>query len=172
MGWKWEETQLKDSNDTPLLADDVKQLLLNRGEKSKNLQGKKVDMIEFLKEKYDVKLKDPIEKFSVKQIIPELKLRGLNTITAKKSILIQRMKGEIDATPPPKKKMKKLTNDGNFSCLLRWIVLKTKVYVAVYTLAATADDDNIDILGCPFVHRRVGDNDWFMQICIILIGLP
>merc|ERR1712228_929912 len=141
--WKWDETQLKDSNNTPLKVEDVKQLLITRGEKKQNLKEKKCEMIEFLKEKYDVSLNEPLKDLTNKELLAELKLRGLNDIPAKKSILIQRINGEIDASPP-KKKMKRAKKSKT----------NNKVFVAVYTPAATAENDAIVILGAYKSERR------------------
>ena len=96
--WDWSDTVLADPSKELMLAVDVKQLLLTRGEKKQNLKGKKHDMIEFLKEKYDVELKEPIEDLTVKELTCELRLRNLDDSSAQKKVLIQRLKGEIDAT--------------------------------------------------------------------------
>lgn len=97
--WDWSDTALADSSADLMLATDVKQLLLTRGEPKSNLKGKKQEMIEFLKEKYEVdEFKVDIEDLTVKEMVCELRLRKLDDSAAKKDILIQRLKGEIDAT--------------------------------------------------------------------------
>ena len=96
--WDWSDTILADPSEDLMLANDVKQLLITRGEKKQKLKGKKQDMIEFLKEKYDVELKEPIEELTVKELVCELRLRNLDDSAAQKKVLIQRLKGEIDAT--------------------------------------------------------------------------
>eukprot|EP01084_Bolivina_argentea_P214966 364910_1 len=135
---EWSNTELKDANTTPLLARDVKQLLITRGEERKNLKGKKSEMIEYLKEKYTVQLNEEFEELTCKEIIVELRLRGLNDTPAKKCILIARLKGLRNETlEPPKKKQrrgKKAKLDGI-------------VYVIVYTPSADACDTSTQVLG-------------------------
>mmetsp|Transcript_71309 Transcript_71309/g.64015 ORF Transcript_71309/g.64015 Transcript_71309/m.64015 type:complete len:241 (-) Transcript_71309:39-761(-) len=135
--WDWSDTALADASKELMLATDVKQLLLTRGEKKQNLKGKKHDMIEFLKEKYDVELKEPIEDLTVKEISCELRLRLLDDSPAKKDILIQRLKGEIDATAPPPKKRKRGQKAKN----------QPKVYVTLYTPPADEENNSTKVLG-------------------------
>merc|ERR1712113_306988 len=112
-----------------------KQLLITRGEQKQNLKGKKAEMIEYLKEKYSVNLKEAFKNLTCKELIVELRLRGLNDTPAKKDLLIARLKGESDDAEPPKKK-KKRGKQG------------PKVYVAVYTPAADADEgEGTKVLG-------------------------
>ena len=97
--WQWEDTVLADpEGDTKMLASDIKQLLLTRGEKKQNLKGKKVDIIKYLKEKHTVELDEPLTDLTVKELQAELRLRKLDDSQAKKETLIKRLKGEIDAT--------------------------------------------------------------------------
>eukprot|EP01083_Nonionella_stella_P075067 203848_1 len=145
--WEWEDTLLKDSKDTKLLAEDVKQLLITRGEKKQNLKGKKVEMIEFLKEKYDVELKDRFEDLTCKELVVELRLRGLYDGAAKKNILVQRLKGEIDASAPPPKKAKRGKKPK---------ASVPKVFVPVYTPAVDAENTDIVVLGV-FKNERAAN---------------
>ena len=96
--WRWEDTELADEEMTSMLSTDVKQLLLTRGEKKQNIKGKKVDIIKYLKEKYDVELTEPLGDLTVKELQAELRLRKMDDTQAKKDILIQRLKGEIETT--------------------------------------------------------------------------
>ena len=96
--WQWEDTALADPKNTSMLAQDVKTLLLTRGEKQKNLKGRKEEMIGYLKENHQVELKEDWYEYNVKELIVELRLRKLDDSQAKKDILVQRLKGEIDAS--------------------------------------------------------------------------
>eukprot|EP01083_Nonionella_stella_P235256 827426_1 len=134
--WEWEDTELKDPNETPLLAQDIKQLLITRGEEKTKLKGKKSEMIEYLKEKYTVQLNEKFERLTCKELIVELRLRGLTDTPAKKDILIARLKGEREDEPPKKKQKRgKKAKSG------------AKVYVAVYTPSVEVDDTSTKVLG-------------------------
>ena len=93
--WNWNNTALADLSEDLMSASDIKQLLLTRGEKKENLKGKKRDAIEFLKEKYDVELKQPLEDLSIKELLCELRLRQLDDTPAERMILIQRLRDGI-----------------------------------------------------------------------------
>merc|ERR1719384_3082480 len=92
-------------------------------------------MIEYLKEKYTVGLKEKFECLTCKELIVELRLRGLNDGPAKKDILVSRLKGEIDASAPPPKKQK------------RGKKAKNTVYVTLYTPPASAEENSTKVLG-------------------------
>ena len=96
--WSWKDTALADPANTSMLAQDVKQLLITRGEKKQNLKGKKAEMIEYLKDKYEVDLAEDIKSLTVKELLVELRLRKLDDSSATKDILQKRLSGEIDAT--------------------------------------------------------------------------
>ena len=83
-GWEWEDTLLAQPELGLMFAVDVKQLLLTRGERKQNLKGKKIDMIRFLKEKYDVALNEELEALTVKELTVELRLRNLDDSCALK----------------------------------------------------------------------------------------
>jgi len=103
--WKWDDTILeKEDGDIVLLATDIKQLLITRGVDRKELKSKK-ENIKNLKENFSVQLDEDFDQYTSKELCAELKLRNMNSLNAKKSILIQRLNGEIDA--PPKKKGEK-----------------------------------------------------------------
>merc|ERR1712244_119660 len=78
--------------------------------------------IKNLKENFSVQLDEDFDQYTSKELCAELKLRNMNSLNAKKSILIQRLNGEIDA--PPKKRRKKAENQKDqikcmFACILR-----------------------------------------------------
>jgi len=129
--WQWEDTELANEETTTMLAQDVKQLLLTRGEKKQNLKGKKVDIIKYLKEKYDVDLEEPLTDLTVKELQAELRLRKLDDTQAKKDILIMRLKGEIDATVPPPKRLKRGGKKTKAN---------TQMFVVIYTPEDSGED--------------------------------
>merc|ERR1712154_160896 len=133
--WKWDDTILeKEDGDIVLLATDIKQLLITRGVDRKELKSKK-ENIKNLKENFSVQLDEDFDQYTSKELCAELKLRNMNSLNAKKSILIQRLNGEIDA--PPKKKAKKGRKPKG----------SNKVYVCLYTPAEDEDDANTTVLG-------------------------
>jgi len=134
--WQWEDTILADENSTTMLASDVKQLLLTRGEEKTNLKGKKIEVIKYLKEKYTVDLKEPLTQLTVNELRAELRLRKLDDSQAKKDILIGRLKGEIESMSPPAKKAKR----GRKAKAL------PKMYVVIYTPEAGDDEGAINPL--------------------------
>lgn len=140
--WNWEDTVIcGDDDTTSLLGEDIKALLLTRGCKSKKIKTKK-ENIKLLKNDFEVELEKEFEAYTVKELLLELKLRGLNSNSAKKKELIQRLRGEIDATaPPPKKKQKR---GGNFGRKKK----SDKVFVVAYNGEVADDkDDKVVMLG-------------------------
>jgi len=88
----WSDVKLKDLN-----LNQLKQLLWTRS--VPKIPAKRAEMEELLKTKaVEVEYKDTM---TAKQMQSELKLLGLDDSTAKKDVLLQRLKGEIAA--PPKK---------------------------------------------------------------------
>jgi len=134
--WQWEDTELADEETTSMLAQDVKQLLLTRGEEKTNLKGKKIDIIKYLKEKYTVDLDEPLSNLTVKELQAELRLRKLDDTQAKKDILVKRLKGEIESMAPPSKKAKR----GRKAKAL------PKMYVVIYTPEAGDEEGAINPL--------------------------
>eukprot|EP01084_Bolivina_argentea_P265655 450392_1 len=84
--WNWDNTKV-DS----LKGPDIKQLLITRGEKKSNVQGKKSQLTKYLKEKFKVALKQKFDVLTVVQLMAELRLRGLDDTSAKKCILVDRL---------------------------------------------------------------------------------
>lgn len=134
-GASWDETALME-----MLAQDVRQLLVNRGEKKQSLKGKKAEMVGYLKEHYDVELKDDFDDLTVKELMVELRLRKLDDSSAKKDILIQRLRGEIDAPAPPEKKKRKRGRAAPKDAT-------KKIYVTLYTPAANTEEGATKVLG-------------------------
>mmetsp|Transcript_16710 Transcript_16710/g.25860 ORF Transcript_16710/g.25860 Transcript_16710/m.25860 type:complete len:254 (+) Transcript_16710:93-854(+) len=144
----WDATALKDSENTRLLSEDVRQLLITRGELKKNLGGKKIEMIEYLKEKHDVglvpKYKENVDELTKKELQCELRLRNLDDSEAKKETLIKRLNGEIAPPPngPPLKKRKKAGRVAG-----RFVPKPLQVFVVRYTPLATAEEGDPKLLG-------------------------
>jgi len=84
-----------------LTLKDIKQLLVTR--EATDIPNTRAEMEQVLKTK-SVEI-DYSDEMTVKQFMPELRLRGLDDSNAKKDIILQRLRGEIAA--PPKKKVKR-----------------------------------------------------------------
>eukprot|EP01084_Bolivina_argentea_P107865 192818_1 len=89
--WNWNHTALHNDEHTRLKVNEIKQLLINRGENKKGTNGTKIKLIKKLKEKYSVKLNKPFTKLTGKQLLIELKLRCLSCKSSKKQQLIERL---------------------------------------------------------------------------------
>eukprot|EP01084_Bolivina_argentea_P050793 93406_1 len=98
--WDWNDTELADEIYTDLSTNEIEQFLSNRGEEKSHLKHKKLVLINKLKQKYNVNLQASlIKNLTAKQLLLELKLRGLNCSSAKKNVLIERINSSI---PPPR----------------------------------------------------------------------
>jgi len=98
---KPEQTDWSDVNLKPLTLKDLRTLLQTRN--VKDIPNKRSELEELLqKNTVEIEYEDSM---TVKQLMAELKLRGLDDSTAKKDVYFQRLRGEIAA--PPKKKIKK-----------------------------------------------------------------
>merc|ERR1712154_288733 len=84
----------------------------------KELKSKK-ENIKNLKENFSVQLDEDFDQYTSKELCAELKLRNMNSLNAKKSILIQRLNGEIDAPPKKKAENQKDQIKCMFACILR-----------------------------------------------------
>ena len=84
---RWNDTHLTNENTKELTAPDIKQLLMNRGVKKNKLKGKKLDLINKLKNQHKVQI-DDLRSLSIKGLMAELKLRGISTQNATKNVLI------------------------------------------------------------------------------------
>eukprot|EP01084_Bolivina_argentea_P107864 192817_1 len=93
MEWNWKDTLLKSIN-TQLTVADIKQLLISRGAKNNDLN--KIHLIISLVSNYDADLKERFKKLTIKQLLIELKLRGLNDKKDKKGVLLSRL---MEASP-------------------------------------------------------------------------
>ena len=93
----WNDTLLKDDENTSMLATDIKQLLISRGMRKGKIKGKKADLIKLLKTHYKVIFHEQFQDLTIKQIKLELKLLGLTERRRDKLKwqLIQRLIDEI-----------------------------------------------------------------------------
>ena len=73
----WNDTLLKDNENTSMLATDIKQLLISRGMRKGKIKGKKADLIKLLKTNYKVIFNEQFQDLTIKQIKLELKLLGI-----------------------------------------------------------------------------------------------
>ncbi|ETO14830.1 hypothetical protein RFI_22538 [Reticulomyxa filosa] len=93
----WSDIDLK-----RLTQLDMRVLLQSRGVTKKDLPTKREKIEELLKTKdIEIELKDEL---TANQLKAELKMRGLDFSPAKKDVLFQRLRGEIDAQPKKKAK--------------------------------------------------------------------
>ena len=92
--WKWEDTALRYTLSKELSVDDLKLLLSTRGERKSGwrMRQNKINLELHLIRSYNVELTQPLENLTNRELIAELRLRRLNDRSAKKSILIQRLK--------------------------------------------------------------------------------
>jgi len=95
---KSDQTEWSDVDLKKLTLKDIKQLLVTR--EATDIPNTRAEMEQVLKTK-SVEI-DYSDEMTVKQFMPELRLRGLDDSNAKKDIILQRLRGEIAA--PPKKK--------------------------------------------------------------------
>jgi len=98
---KSDQTEWSDVDLKKLTLKDIKQLLVTR--EATDIPNTRAEMEQVLKTK-SVEI-DYSDEMTVKQFMPELRLRGLDDSNAKKDIILQRLRGEIAA--PPKKKVKR-----------------------------------------------------------------
>eukprot|EP01084_Bolivina_argentea_P097249 174846_1 len=130
--WLWKYTQVQSSKKTSLPIEDIKQLLITRGESEndlKNLKQKKI--IKRLLTKHTVWLKTPIKELTNEQLRVELALHDIyNRSTRIKQLMINKyIDGMIQKFPPPAWKYMHQLPSTHFTNPL--MLTQNKIFIAI-----------------------------------------